>query len=285
MAILRVTLAASNRVSHCDSLAMIGISVNAVIILHSAPCAIHMSYLHNNDMTPLCIQKAQSHPSHILIIHRPPARVYYYIMATNVPDSAQLPNTGSHVDRKRSRFSANVGPHDGMTERYDIVYKLYVHDPRNSKAVRGLEALQKLVPGIKTTRIIREAEATTRFSIATDHQTIADLDSLEIREVEIKGRHHPVELKCRHLPLGMSKPTCTEGCYLMERGTNPVTNTCGDEDCQGHIYQGEVLQHMSEDRTITKPVKCFGKKGARMVCMKDWKSKATREKEAAELVE
>ena len=210
-------------------------------------------------------------------------------MAANVPDSAQLPSTGSQVDRKHSGFSANVGPHDGMTERYDTVYTLYVHDPRNSKAVRTIEAIQKYVPGIKTTRIIREAEATTRFSIAAEHQTLADLDSLELREVEIKGRHHPVELKCRHLPLGMSKPTCTEGCYLMERGTNSGTNsvidTCGNEDCQGHMYKGEVLQYMSEIRTITKPVRCFGKKGARMVCLKDWKSKATREKEAAELVE
>jgi hypothetical protein len=206
-------------------------------------------------------------------------------MAANVPESAQLPNTGSQIDRKHSGFSANVGPHDGMTERYDTVYTLYVHAPRVSKVVSTLEALEKLMPGNTTTRIIREAEATTRFSVATDHQTIADLDSLEIREMKIKGRHHPVELKCRHLPLGMSKPTCTEGCYLMERGTNPVINTCGNEDCQGHIYQGEVLQYMSEVRTITKPVKCFGKKGARMVCMKDWKSKATREKEAAELVE
>jgi hypothetical protein len=72
-------------------------------------------------------------------------------------------------------------------------------------------------------------------------------------------------MRCEHIHgkdgAGEGVKGCNEGCYVLEKGGEEGYWRCASENCQGHIYCGEVL--MDEAGRC-----CFGKKGEIMVCLK-----------------
>jgi len=85
-----------------------------------------------------------------------------------------------------------------------------------------------------------------------------DLDELPTKTVVIKSAWFPAEMRCAHVQQGK---VCEEGCYFLEKGGSVAQWFCKRDDCEGHVYCGTV----NEDEQKRS---CFGKKGARMVCIK-----------------
>jgi len=81
-----------------------------------------------------------------------------------------------------------------------------------------------------------------------------DLEAMKTTMIEIKAKWFPSEFFCEHL--SKTERKCESGCYSLEEGGKLKNWTCGNTDCQGHVYCGDV-----------KGVACFGKKGKRMVCV------------------
>lgn len=165
----------------------------------------------------------------------------------------------------------NVGHFDplGETAPSDTVYTLAVHVPPRTNS------LSELLPKFLTRTPVK-AEAHV-FLIRPDNTNPnldcferKHLDDIKLKNFKIKMMLFPIDMRCQHLRYST---TCAEGCYFMEDGGKHSRSKCSRFNCQGHVYQGTVLQD-DEGR------KCFGKKGQRMVCMKDWKNKETRQAEA-----
>jgi hypothetical protein len=165
----------------------------------------------------------------------------------------------------------NVGHFDplGETVPSDTVYTLAVHVPPRPNSLS--EHLPKFL-----TRTPVKAEAHVSMIRPDDTNPNLDrferkhLDYIKLKNVKIKMALFPIDMRCQHLRYSI---TCAEGCYFMEEGGSHSRSKCNREDCQGHVYQG----HVHED---DEGRKCFGKKGHRMVCIKDWASKETRQVEA-----
>jgi hypothetical protein len=83
------------------------------------------------------------------------------------------------------------------------------------------------------------------------------LEEMERKAFSVKRKHFPVDFRCAHV---RHSTTCTEGCYVLERGGKHYRKKCSRKDCEGHVYCGRV----TEDKD---GVSCFGEKGKRMVCL------------------
>lgn len=83
------------------------------------------------------------------------------------------------------------------------------------------------------------------------------LSDMRQKSVVIMSGWFPADLRCDHTHEGHK---CEEGCYVLEKGGRASRWRCTREDCEGHVYCGPVL------KTSTGTA-CFGKKGARMVCI------------------
>ena len=85
------------------------------------------------------------------------------------------------------------------------------------------------------------------------------------KTVVLKSAWFPWQMRCEHVRgsdgAGENVKGCKEGCYVMEKGGEMSKWKCAREDCEGHVYCGNVL-------TDEKGTSCFGKKGERMVCLK-----------------
>lgn len=77
------------------------------------------------------------------------------------------------------------------------------------------------------------------------------------KTVTLISAHFPADLRCEHV---QDEQKCEKGCYVLEKGGKVSRWRCKREDCEGHVYCGRV---MKDDEGFA----CFGKKGARMVCV------------------
>lgn len=90
-----------------------------------------------------------------------------------------------------------------------------------------------------------------------DNFTFRHLDDMMPKTVHIISAWFPADMRCRHVQKGCK---CEVGCYVLEKGGEISRWHCKRGDCEGHVYCDRVM----EDRN---GVACFGKKGARMVCV------------------
>ena len=150
-----------------------------------------------------------------------------------------VPKTGQHWDPA------------GEYESQDTLYTLIVYVPPRPPS--------KYLPSFLT----REPLHVSKFHVIQNDRTgiyhsfeRRDLRGMDTKFVKIKSYRFPPELRCKHV---QTKTTCEEGCYVLEKGGVVKRRTCGREDCEGHVYSGNV-------KVGEGGVKCFGKKGARLVC-------------------
>lgn len=83
------------------------------------------------------------------------------------------------------------------------------------------------------------------------------LEDMRQKTVTIRSGWFPADLRCEHVQEGHK---CEQGCYVLEKGGRVSRWRCSREDCEGHVYCGRVAKNH-------RGVACFGKKGARMVCI------------------
>lgn len=79
---------------------------------------------------------------------------------------------------------------------------------------------------------------------------------MTVKTVKVKSHRFPAALRCKHV---QNDKVCEQGCYVLEKGGEVRRFRCRREDCEGHVYCGNVKEDEGE-------VKCFGKKGSRLVC-------------------
>lgn len=84
------------------------------------------------------------------------------------------------------------------------------------------------------------------------------LAQMKAKTVTITSAWFPADMRCEHV---QNRHDCEEGCYVLEKGGDVGRWSCKREDCEGHVYCGRVWED-GDGRA------CFGKKGARMVCIK-----------------
>ncbi|KAJ4288589.1 hypothetical protein N0V90_011826 [Kalmusia sp. IMI 367209] len=141
----------------------------------------------------------------------------------------------------------------GEYEYHDTVYTLTVYLPRRPPP-RYLPSIFTREPlHVSPYHIIRPDDPSPNY----DHFERRHLDDMKTKVVKIKSYRFPAELRCKHV---QEKTSCEEGCYVLEKGGEIARWNCRRDDCEGHVYCGNVKK--DEDR-----VACFGKKGQRIVCV------------------
>ena len=143
------------------------------------------------------------------------------------------------------------------TESHTTLYNLTVFIPQRPAP--------NWVPSCFTRKTIRHPDTDSTYKLLPsdsnkdlycfEHE---DLDKLPTKIVIIKSAWFPAEMRCAHV---QEDRVCEQGCYFLEKSKSVVRWFCKRDDCEGHVYCGRV----SEDEQKRS---CFGKKGARMVCIK-----------------
>lgn len=155
-----------------------------------------------------------------------------------------------------------LGPHYDMLDDYEphtTKYTLTIFcpprpPPRWLPAVFTRPALPKANTG--TTYTIRPSDFDPANS-NYDNFEFRHLDDMKVKTVEIISAYFPADMRCQHV---QKTTKCDHGCYVLEKGGEISRWDCKREDCEGHVYCGSVMRDH-------KGVACFGKKGARMVCV------------------
>jgi hypothetical protein len=147
----------------------------------------------------------------------------------------------------------------GETEPHATKYTLTVLCPPRPPP-RWLPAIftrsGSSTPNVGTTYTIRPSD----YDPANPNHDCFELRHLRdmpSKTVKLISAWFPAEMRCDHVYDGHS---CGEGCYVLEKGGEISRWRCKREDCEGHVYCGRVLKD-------SNGVACFGKKGARMVCI------------------
>ncbi|KAF1914538.1 hypothetical protein BDU57DRAFT_454273 [Ampelomyces quisqualis] len=143
----------------------------------------------------------------------------------------------------------------GETEPDNTIYTLTVRCPPRPPP--------KWLPNILTRTPVTHPNSGSAYTIKPD-ETNAKLDCFEEKHltdlptkvVKIGTTSFPLEMRCGHL---RHSTTCTQGCYVLEKGGSISRKKCTRTDCDGHVYCGRV----KEDEGGKS---CFGKKGERLVC-------------------
>lgn len=147
----------------------------------------------------------------------------------------------------------------GETEPHTTKYTLTVLCPPRPPP-RWLPAIftrpGPSTPNVGTTYTIRPFD----YDPANPNYDCFDLRHLHdmsSKTVKLISAWFPADMRCDHVYEGRS---CKEGCYVLEKGGEISRWRCKRDGCEGHVYCGRVLRDANG-------VSCFGKKGARMVCI------------------
>ncbi|USP80278.1 hypothetical protein yc1106_07552 [Curvularia clavata] len=139
----------------------------------------------------------------------------------------------------------------GEFEMHTTPYKLTVLVPPR------LPLKQSLLNFIRT-------PSAKRTQDPSGYSPLKELSGLPQKTVVLKSAYFPWQMRCKHVKgndgFKQGVKGCKEGCYILEKGGDGANWKCAHEDCEGHVYCGDVLQD-EEGRC------CFGKKGERMVCL------------------
>ncbi|KAH8728000.1 hypothetical protein GQ44DRAFT_676050 [Phaeosphaeriaceae sp. PMI808] len=147
----------------------------------------------------------------------------------------------------------------GETEHPTVVYTIKVLCPERPQS--------KWIPGIFTRKPIKHPKTSSTLVIRPqdtnpnlDCFQLKDLKDMKSKVVKIESGDFSCEMRCWHV---QTDRICTEGCYVLELGGSIRRWKCRREDCEGHVYVGSVKENNRQNV-------CFGKKGARMVCVRRW---------------
>jgi hypothetical protein len=144
----------------------------------------------------------------------------------------------------------------GETEPENTMYTLTVRCPPRPPP--------SWIPAIFTRTPVTHSNTGSAWTIKPD-ETNANLDCFEgkhladlpMKVMKVERTYFPLNMRCKHL---RHSTTCTEGCYVLEKGGSIWRWKCSRSDCEGHVYCGQV----KEDREGRS---CFGKGGKRLVCL------------------
>lgn len=144
----------------------------------------------------------------------------------------------------------------GETEPENTIYTLTIRCPARPPP--------KWLPNFITRTPVTHPNSASTYTIKPD-DTNPNLDCFErkhlkdmpTKTIKIKRALFPLEMRCDHLRY---VSTCTEGCYVLEKGGSVWRKKCQRDDCEGHVYIGRVKED-AEGKS------CFGKKGERVVCV------------------
>ncbi|OAL04819.1 hypothetical protein IQ06DRAFT_214107 [Phaeosphaeriaceae sp. SRC1lsM3a] len=146
----------------------------------------------------------------------------------------------------------------GETEPEDTVYTLKVLCPPRPPPT--------WLPSFMTRTPVTHASSGSTYTIKPD-ETNANLDCFERKHladmprktIKLKRVFFPLELRCDHV---RHAKECLRGCYVQEKSGSIWRKKCAREDCEGHVYVGQV-------REDEQGISCFGKKGQRLVCLEE----------------
>ncbi|KAK7183055.1 uncharacterized protein CC84DRAFT_1207357 [Paraphaeosphaeria sporulosa] len=142
----------------------------------------------------------------------------------------------------------------GKPEPRDTTFTLTVYTPPRPPPKYLPAFLTREPLDTKPFHVIRAKSPTPDYT----HFERRDLSDMPTKIVKTKAYRVPAALRCKHL---RESTVCNEGCYVLEKGGKEVRRfRCLREECEGHVYCGNV----KED---DEGVKCFGKKGERLVCI------------------
>lgn len=153
-----------------------------------------------------------------------------------------------------TNYDAGCWNPDWEHENRDAIFTLTVYTPPRPPPKYLPAFLTREPLEVSHHHVIRPNSLTPDYT----HFERRDLSDMPIKTVKIKAHRFPAALRCSHLVGSMA---CNNGCYVLEKGGKEVRRfRCGTgEDCDGHVYCGNVKE--------VGDVKCFGKKGERMVCI------------------
>jgi hypothetical protein len=148
----------------------------------------------------------------------------------------------------------------GQYEPQDTLYKLTVYTPPRPPP--------KYLPAIFTRIPVTHPVLGSVYTIKPNNYgsktpnyedfSQKDLANMLTKTVKVKAWRFPVKMRCAHV---QRNRTCEEGCYVLEEGGDVKRWSCNREDCEGHVYGRNIL-------TDEEGKSCFGKKGKRMVCVR-----------------
>jgi hypothetical protein len=149
----------------------------------------------------------------------------------------------------------------GQTEPETTVYTITVHCPHRPPPKWLPSCLTRQPVTLPSRGHVHIKEPEPEFD-CFEREHLFDMST---KVVKIKRALFPAEMRCDHLT---HETACNLGCYVLEKGGSVCRVKCKRSDCEGHVYCGLV----KEDEEAKS---CFGKKGERMVCIKDWMGKAS----------
>jgi hypothetical protein len=153
---------------------------------------------------------------------------------------APVPKTGQHWDPA------------GEYEFHDTVYTLTVYVPPRPPPKYLPAFLTREPLHVSHHHIIRPDDSTPNY----DDFERRDLEDMGTKIVKVKSHRFPAELRCKHV---RDSKVCNRGCYVLEKGGKVRRWRCKREDCEGHVYNGNV-------KKTEAGWACFGKSKERLVC-------------------
>lgn len=161
------------------------------------------------------------------------------------------PNSYISADARIYRTGQYWDP-AGEYEDRSTVYTLTVYVPPRPPS-KYLPAFLTREPGSAShSHAIQPDRSTPNY----DHFERRDLQDMRTKVVKLKSYLFPADLRCKHV---QQKKSCEEGCYVLEKRGKVSGWKCTREDCEGHVYCGDVMMKEGES--------CFGKTGERLVCV------------------
>ncbi|KAF9729833.1 hypothetical protein PMIN01_11766 [Paraphaeosphaeria minitans] len=163
----------------------------------------------------------------------------------------------------------------GDYEPHDTIYTLTVFVPQRPVPKYVPSFLTREPPDAKTSHTIRPNSSMPDYTCVRQ----GDLHGMRREVIKVKAYQFPVEFRCKHVE---NQKSCYEGCYFLEKGGKAVRQfRCDKRDCEGHVYSdsvkeverrrctsGDCVGHVYCDHVEEVGIiKCFGKKGTRMVCI------------------
>ncbi|RMZ68584.1 hypothetical protein GMOD_00008306 [Pyrenophora seminiperda CCB06] len=143
------------------------------------------------------------------------------------------------------------------TEPNTTIYTLTVYVPQRPPP--------SWIPAFFTRKPVRHANTGSTYKLPPSDRNKDlncfehwDLDELPTKTVTIQSAWFPAEMRCAHV---QESKVCEEGCYFLEKGGRVARWFCKREGCEGHVYCGRVREDELQKS-------CFGKEGARLVCIR-----------------
>ncbi|KAF2026755.1 hypothetical protein EK21DRAFT_27074, partial [Setomelanomma holmii] len=141
------------------------------------------------------------------------------------------------------------------TEHADTIYTLTIRCPPRPPPT--------WLPALFTRHGVRPTNIGSAYTIKPDNYgtpnydyfTFLDMPSMPTKIVKVKSWQFPANLRCEHV---QETKECDMGCYVSEKGGDHHRWKCAREDCQGHVFDRNVL---ADENGLA----CFGEKGRRMM--------------------